>query len=155
MNGIKKARQEDATAISSFDEIAMKSKQRRTFVQNAIRSGNAWVTLVNNEVVGYVVLEYTFYSQGFISMLYVHPEHRHKGIGAALMRHMETICRTQKLFTSTNQSNLPMQSLLEKLNFRPSGRIENLDEGDPELVFFKHLQKTDNQPGLSAYAAED
>ena len=44
-----------------------------------------------------------------------------------------------KLFTSTNRSNAPMQSLLAKLGYRPSGVIENLDEGDPELVYMKHV----------------
>jgi len=46
---------------------------------------------------------------------------------------------SKKLFTSTNLSNLPMQSLLAQLNFKLSGVIENLDEGDPELVYFKPL----------------
>jgi hypothetical protein len=33
-----------------------------------------------------------------------------------------------------------MRSLLTKLGFEPSGIIENLDDGDPELVFFKRLR---------------
>ena len=32
-----------------------------------------------------------------------------------------------------------MQSLLSKLGFALSGVIENLDEGDPELVYFKRV----------------
>jgi len=57
-----------------------------------------------------------------------------------LVRHVEQECRTPKLFTSTNESNAPMRALLAKLGFSPSGVIENLDEGDPELVFFKRLR---------------
>ncbi len=56
------------------------------------------------------------------------------------MPHVEVLCQTDKLFTSTNQSNRPMQKLLEKLGYQPSGYIENLDEGDPELVYFKRLK---------------
>ncbi|MCL0069884.1 GNAT family N-acetyltransferase [Dehalococcoidia bacterium] len=41
-------------------------------------------------------------------MLYIHPEYRGKGIGSKLVRHVESLCKTEKLFTSTNQSNLPM-----------------------------------------------
>jgi len=70
-------------------------------------------------------------------MLYVNPAYRRQGCGEMLMVHMEKACRTNKLFTSTNQSNKPMQALLEKLGFTLSGRIENLDPGDPELVYFK------------------
>ena len=55
------------------------------------------------------------------------------------MRHIESICVGKKLFTSTNESNTPMQRLCEQLGFVRSGRIENLDEGDPEIVYFKRL----------------
>jgi hypothetical protein len=41
------------------------------------------------------------------------------------------------LFVSTNESNVPMQALLINLGFRPSGRVENIDPGDPELFFHK------------------
>ena len=72
-------------------------------------------------------------------MLYIHQDYRRNGVGAALMKHMESECRTEKLFTSTNQSNIPMQRLLAKLEYKPSGKVENLDEGDPELIYFKKL----------------
>jgi ribosomal protein S18 acetylase RimI-like enzyme len=87
------------------------------------------VATTDGEVVGYLVLEYTFYAHGFISMLYIHPKHRQHGIGEELLRHAENICTTDKLFTSANQSNILMQALLKKMDFMPSGRIENLDEG--------------------------
>ncbi|MEO0538637.1 MAG: GNAT family N-acetyltransferase, partial [Cyanobacteria bacterium P01_A01_bin.123] len=45
-------------------------------------------------------------------------------------------------FTSTNESNLLMQALMAKLRYIPSGIINNLDEGDPELVYFKRLDKS-------------
>jgi GNAT superfamily N-acetyltransferase len=73
-------------------------------------------------------------------MLYVHSKHRRRGVGMALIKHIESQCRTTKLFTSTNQSNLGMQSLLGKLEYELTGVIHNLDEGDPELVFFKRLR---------------
>lgn len=73
-------------------------------------------------------------------MLYVDPRFRRQGIGSALIRHLINECRTPKLFTSTNQSNFPMQRLLATLEFDRSGFIENLDEGDPEWVYFKRLR---------------
>ncbi|MGQ0543366.1 MAG: GNAT family N-acetyltransferase [Blastocatellia bacterium] len=88
----------------------------------------------------YAVLNYKFYDNGWIEMLHVHPQFRRQGIGSALIRHLINACRTLKLFTSTNQSNFPMQRLLATLEFDRSGFIENLDEGDPELVYFKRLR---------------
>ncbi len=50
-------------------------------------------------------------------------------------------CDTPKLFTSTNQSNQPMQQLLDALGYLPSGVIHNLDPGDPELVYMLNLRE--------------
>jgi hypothetical protein len=58
-----------------------------------------------------------------------------------MMGYLESICRTAKLFTSTNLSNLPMQPLLAKLGYKLSGVIHNLDEDDPELVYVKFLKQ--------------
>jgi len=43
----------------------------------------------------------------------------------------------RRAFTSTNASNEPMQKLLGKFGFIESGHVENLDEGDPEIIFVK------------------
>jgi hypothetical protein len=56
------------------------------------------------------------------------------------MRYFESACETAKLFTTTNLSNLPMQSLLAKLGYKLSGVIDDLDLGDPELVYVKYLR---------------
>ncbi len=56
------------------------------------------------------------------------------------MRGLEASCTTQRLFTSTNRSNAAMQAFLPKLGYIPSGVVDNLDEGDPELIFFKYLR---------------
>ena len=136
---IRQAEEKDIIAICSFDHLANREK-RRTFIQNSVRSEVAYVAVLDRKIAGYAVLDYSFYHQGFMSMLYVHPDHRRKGIGSAIVRHVESICRTEKLFTSTNESNLPMQALMAKLGYIPSGIINNLDEGDPELIYFKRLE---------------
>ena len=43
---------------------------------------------------------------------------------------VESLCRTPKLFTSTDFSNLPMQSLLNRTGFALGGVIYNLDDSD-------------------------
>ena len=60
--------------------------------------------------------------------------------GEALLRRLESLCEKPKLFVTTNLSNLKMQSLLVKLNYVLSGVIHNLDEGDPEIVYFKRVR---------------
>ena len=140
MISIRPAVESDVEALCSLDLIARQENERREFIRHEVASGTCFVAVADEEVIGYGVLNYTFHHTGCIDMLYVHSDHRRRGAGAALVRHMESLCRTPKLFTSTNLSNLRMQSLLAKLGYELSGVIHNLDEGDPEIVYFKRLR---------------
>ena len=139
MISIRPATVVDVEALCSLDLVAHAEAERREFIECSVGDGTCHVAVAGGEVIGYGVLNYTFYRQGFVEMLYVHAGHRRRGAGAALLQELEALCRTPKLFTSTNVSNLPMQSLLERLGYTPSGVIHNLDEGDPEIVYFKRL----------------
>src|SRR5262245_24869662 len=127
----------DIETICAFDLIAQREDRRREFIRRSVSSGACYVAVENEEVVGYGVLNYGFYDNGCIDALYGHPAYRRRGVGAALIESLESLCQTPKLFTSTNLSNLPIQSLLAKLGYVLSGVIHNLDEGDPEIVYFK------------------
>ena len=140
MPRIRKAVKHDAESIINFDHVAKSDPSRREFINQSIDSDLCYVFEWENKVVAYGVLEYSFYSNGFIAMLYVHPEFRRRGFGIELIKHIEKMCLTEKLFTSTNQSNKPMQALLSRMEYQPSGVVENLDEDDPELVYFKRLK---------------
>ena len=141
MIDIRQAVEADELAICSLDHIAQYDDKRKQFIIDAVSAGRCFVAVVDGNVVGFIVLEYTFYANGFISLLYVHPDFRRQGIGSELIRHVETICQTEKLFTSTNESNVPMQNILRKLGYVRSGTIDNLDKGDPECVYFKRPAK--------------
>jgi len=140
MISIRAAVEDDVEALCSLDLVARRESGRREFIRREVASGNCFVAVMDGAVIGYGVLNYTFYHNGWVDMLHIHPEHRRRGAAAAVLKHMESCCRTPKLFTSTNLSNLPMQSLLAKLGYVLSGVIHNLDEGDPEIVYFKRLR---------------
>ena len=137
---IRRAVENDIEVLCALDDIARREDERLAFIRREVVSGHGFVAVIDETVVGYGVLNYTFYNNGCLDMLYVHSDYRRRGVGTALIRHMESHCRTPKLFTSTNQSNLSMQSLLAKLGYESSGVIHNLDEGDPEIVYFKRLR---------------
>lgn len=108
-------------------------------LQEAVASNTGFVAICEEEMAGFAVFDYSFYRQGFVSLLFVRPAHRRKGVAGALMSFVERNCTTAKLFTSTNLSNLPMQSLLAGRGYLLAGVIHYLDEGDPELVYVKML----------------
>jgi ribosomal protein S18 acetylase RimI-like enzyme len=140
MISIRLANERDVETLCSLDLAARSQSDRREFIKRSIASCTLYVAMADNEVIGYGVLNYTFYRNGFIEMLYVHSDHRRLGAATTLLRHMESLCETSKLFVSTNLSNAAMQSLLIKSNYVLSGLIHNLDEGDPEIVYFKRLR---------------
>lgn len=95
---------------------------------------------------GYVIFDESFFDQFYVRLLLVHPDFRRRGLATALMRAAELDCQTGKLFTSTNQSNLPMQQLCARLGFIKSGYVENLDVADPELIYVKLLTPVPGTP---------
>lgn len=152
---IRQARDTDVPAMSATHESAAEpeidgatenatanaidEEDRRRSIQRWVRIGVAHVAVLDGAVVGYAVLEHSFFERGFIAMLSVALSHRRRGVGAALVRHLEGLCTSERIFTSTNRSNLIMQSLLQKLGYNYSGMVDNLDPEDPELFYSRRL----------------
>jgi len=138
---IRNATENEIDQIIAIDYIASTEETRRQQIREWIKKDCAIIALIDERILGYAVLEYTFFSCGFISMLIVQEEHRRYGIATALVKRLEEACNTEKLFTSTNESNIPMQAFLASMSYEPSGIVHNLDEGDPELFYFKRVKK--------------
>jgi ribosomal protein S18 acetylase RimI-like enzyme len=136
---IERASKSDFEHICALDETILGSGRRRPTIARAFAEGRVSVARVDDVVRGFVITDTSFFDQGFIRILMVHPEYRRRGLATALMRAAELDCETDKLFTSTNQSNLAMQQLCDRMGYQRSGIVENLDEGDPELIYIKRL----------------
>lgn len=136
---IKKAVTGDLPKLVNFDQLAKNGHSRVDEIKTAIVQGRCWVYTDGGAPQGYAILQTDFFGKPFIYLLYVAPEHRRKGIASRLIRHLETVCGSPKIFTSTNQSNADMFTLLQKLDYQQCGEIHGLDEGDPEIVFMKRV----------------
>lgn len=136
---IRLATEADTEALIEMDPVAETDPARGRMIRDQIAASACYVVMVDGAIGAYGILNYKFYDNGWVEMLYVDPRSRRRGMGSALMRHFADECRTAKLFTSTNESNVPMQQLLESIGFERSGVIDNLDEGDPELVYFRRV----------------
>ena len=107
-------------------------------LREAIRAGECLVCERHDRIVGVLVLKARrFYGRDFIEWLFVSPDARRQGVGRALMRAAIESATTPRVFTSTNRSNVAMQALLASEEWLPSGELDGLDEGDPELVYFR------------------
>lgn len=138
---IKKATLKDLPAILELEAMLVGNTEDHTdLIKSSITAGECLVALIDGKVVGASILNYTFYYKNWIDLLSVNPEYRRRGIATALIKRMESMCKTPKFFTSTNESNIPAQKTYEANGFTRSGYIENLDEGDPEIIYFKRIR---------------
>jgi len=136
----------DRRAFGEFDERAAKDLQRRELIDAAIAARRCWVAEGFGKVVGYGILSKNFFHRDFIEVVYVAEDARRTGAGASLLSAIEKSVREDRLFASTNESNVAMRALLFTRGYRESGRIENLDPNDPELVFVKFLEPSGGAP---------
>ena len=144
---IRPATAGDIAALLAIDTVAAHDVRRVELLRQWVAAGHCHLLLVDAVPAAYGVLHHHFFDSGFIEMVMVGERFRRHGLGGALLRHLSAICARPRLFTSTNQSNLPMRALLARNGFIDSGRIDNLDPGDPEWVMF-HPQPGPPQPAM-------
>ena len=138
-HAVQTALVEDLPSIVACDDRAQSHPSRLRTLETWVKRGECFVARCGEALNGFVVLEYGFFDQGFIQLVCVKPSRRREGLGLQLLAAAEKECQTSKLFTSTNASNVAARLLFERAGFVPSGKIENLDADDPELVYVKRL----------------
>lgn len=135
--GIRPAGPDDLADLIALDSAVETDPERADAIARwlATATHDCFVATIDARPVGYGVLHHNFFNHALLEMLMVAAPLRGHGIGKALIEHAMTVSRTSLLWITTNQSNLAMRHLLGSMGFIPSGTIEGLDEGDPELVF--------------------
>ncbi|UUU36559.1 GNAT family N-acetyltransferase [Streptomyces sp. CA-210063] len=133
---VRRASESESDALVVIDAVAVEGDVgRQASIRKWCRQGLVVVAENASGLLGYCVVEYTFFEQGFVTMLMVAPSARGRGVGHRLLDAVAASCTTPKLFTSTNVSNQPMQRLLQRAGWSPVGLLHGLDEGDPELFY--------------------
>ncbi len=123
--------------LLALDQVASREMTRVAAVRRAVEASSCWVADEGGRLLGYALLNKAFFGFDFIELIYVASSIRRRGVGRALIEHVERESTTAKLFTSTNESNVAMRGLLTKLGYEWSGVIYNLDKNDPEFIFVK------------------
>ena len=137
--GIRRAVAGDLSDILRTDQLAARGDQDRAeFLRRCLDRGECLVYPGDGRAGGFAVVRPAhFFGRDFVELLLVDPARRRSGIGRALLRTALACAGTIQVFTSTNTSNEPMRSLLQAEGWSFSGELGGLDEGDPELVFYK------------------
>lgn len=138
MVAIRLAVASDLEALISLDAIAQKNADRCEAIAEWIAEGQCYVAADDDDAaLGYVALTTSFFRSPFIEMLQVAAAVRRRGIARALVEHCIALVPDRQLWSSTNQTNTPMQALFPQLGFVYCGMFEHLDPGDPELIYVR------------------
>ena len=133
----RQATTQDLTFCLSADAAAGIAFDRTRHFETAIAEGGCLIAGRWQNAEGVLVSSRSFFSRPFISLLYVVGSARRSGVAFALLEAVEAKHAPDDVFTSTNQSNEPMQKLLQKRGYLAAGVVLHLDPGDPELIFVK------------------
>lgn len=113
------------------------ASDRHAYLTRAVVEDICFLVADEQVACGFVVIKPRhFYDRDFIDLLMVAAEHRRRGFGRELMRTAVAAANSAAVFCSTNESNAPMRALLESEGWTLSGKLDGLDDGDPELVYY-------------------
>lgn len=133
------ATDQDLEAVLAVEREAGVIPGREAMIATAIAAGRCLVATGDAAVAGFAIHDRSLFGQPFLSLLIVRGSDRRRGIGTLLVQTVMAATEGDRLFSSTNASNHPMRMLLGRLGFTASGFIENLDPGDPEMIYIKWL----------------
>ncbi|MED1862225.1 GNAT family N-acetyltransferase [Fictibacillus nanhaiensis] len=134
---IHNAKKHDLYKIIELDKKMIGSDHRKEEINQAIKEERCFIMYQEEKIAAFLIYHTHFFDCCFISLIMVDPEHQRKGLASSLLTHMTEVSPTTKLFSSTNESNESMKKVFLKNQFKKSGFVDNLDEGDPEIIYFK------------------
>lgn len=137
MKTVFKANIQDLDKIVNIDKEIIGDTSRKEYIENAIKLGHCIITKDEEDITGFLIYNTNFFEYCFISLIVVSPSNRRKEYASLLMDHMMGVSPTTKVFSSTNRSNISMQRVFNINGFIQSGIVENLDDEDPEIIYFK------------------
>jgi GNAT superfamily N-acetyltransferase len=129
----------DIDHILQVDSGARTEKSRKVTLESAIGRRECLVAFDHEVLLGYGIMNHSFFGRGFVSLIYVEASHRRQRVGTGLFDEFERRCQSHRIFTSANLSNLPMQGFLTSRGYVLSGMVQDLDEGDPEMFYSRDL----------------
>src|SRR5436190_998127 len=117
MRFVRAATMDDHPAIAAIDLWKQATPE-------TIAAGACHVAGEDARVSAYGLLDRSFFHRAWVAILFVGEGHRRRGLGDALLDHMERVCASPRIWTSTELANLAMQSLLKKRGYQLSGVVE-------------------------------
>jgi hypothetical protein len=134
----RRADPSDLEAVLALDRASPVGRERAALLTSRVQAGEVILFEKEDQLLGFaVVRKRSFFGRDFVELLTVTESSRRRGVGSLLLEEVVRRSSSVRIFTSTNRSNSEMIGLLERTSWQFSGQLQGIDEGDPELIFFK------------------
>jgi ribosomal protein S18 acetylase RimI-like enzyme len=141
--GIRRARTDDAETIASFNDGIARETEHRSLDPAVINPGVAdvlgdpakgqyWVAEHDGKIVGQIMVTYEWSdwrngTMWWIQSVYVHPDHRRRGVFSDLYRHVESLARKEPqvcgLRLYVEEQNVHAQATYHSLGMHKPGYL--------------------------------
>jgi len=120
LKNVTKASIDDLDSIVHIDIDVIGNDSRRNYIKHSIDEGRCVIVKEDNSISGFLTYDTNFFDCTFLSLIIVSPTKRRRGYASSLLSYM--LSHSPKVFNANG--------------FIRSGIVENLDEGDPEIIFY-------------------
>ena len=134
---VRAASADDLQALEPVLPAFLQPPYKRGRFLRALAGGEVVVLEDDGTVAGFMWCN-EFFGHTFVNVLAVAPALRRRGYAGILLAHAERHALTDRVFTSTNASNAPMHAVLARYGWRRCGEVDDIDPGDPEIVYVKY-----------------
>jgi GNAT superfamily N-acetyltransferase len=97
------------------------------------------VAEAGGEIVALCAYRTDWFQCTFVSLVVVREDYRRRGIARELFRSVEAVSPGPRIFSSTEETNVPSIRMHAALGFAPSGHVDNLPQGTRELLFYRRV----------------
>ncbi|HEX7787683.1 MAG TPA: GNAT family N-acetyltransferase, partial [Methylomirabilota bacterium] len=136
---IRLPRVADSVGCTTLAATVIGEERAPAFIRSHMEQHRLIVAESGGEVVGFVAYRLDWFQCTFVSLVVVREDFRRKGIAREFFKSVEAVSPTPRLFSSTEETNVPSIRMHTALGFVPSGHIDNLPQGVRELLFYKRI----------------
>jgi ribosomal protein S18 acetylase RimI-like enzyme len=134
---VRAASADDLPALEPMLPAFLNPPYKRGRFERALARGEVAIAEDEGRAVGFVWTN-DFFGHSFVNVLAIDERERRRGYAGVLLEHAERHRLTDRVFTSTNASNAPMHAVLACYGWRRCGEVDDLDHGDPEIIYVKY-----------------
>ncbi len=127
-------------AIEPWQSLGYRAARLAPWLAGLARARGVFLATVDRRVVGLVAIKPDFLLGDFIALVAVRPEAAGRGVGRALVGHVEagTFAVRRWLYTSSDATNRAAAAFYRKLGFARVGRLPDLiRKGRVEILWRK------------------